>query len=334
MGDPAGVGPELCWRVLDTALLEQIFPVMVGASGVLMEAKQRFAPDLKAKLVEKSELTAALSQDDVDVLIVEASPLEMSQLVEGQGSAATGEASLKAIEVATDLCLDEVVHAMVTAPVSKYAIESSGVKFRGHTEWISMHCGDYDEMMMMSSLEKNLHVGYTSTHVPIKWLSDIITEDIVYRRILQCQALVKEMGLKNTKIGVCGLNPHAGENGLMGVEDAEQISPAIQRAREEGVDCDGPHPSDTLFVPRIRERYGIILAMYHDQGGIPFKMLAFDSGVNHTLGLPIVRTSVDHGTAWDLAWKGEADAGSFREAIKVALLRAKGRLEEMSSTPQ
>ena len=327
MGDPAGVGPELCWRVLTPQVLQRIMPVLVGSSDVLMEAHKVFAPELKVRIVTQSEFEALESFDALaeDALLVNCSDLKVRDICYGQGSAKTGKAALEAISVATDLCLSEKVQGMVTAPVSKFHIESSGVKFRGHTEYISHQCGDFDEMMMMSSLQKKLHVGYASTHVPIAWLTDIITEDLVYRRILQCQELITELDLSNKKIGVCGLNPHAGEDGLLGQEDAQEILPAIQKAREQGIDCDGPHPSDTLFVPSIRDRYGVILAMYHDQGGIPFKMLAFNDGVNHTLGLPIVRTSVDHGTAWDLAWKGTADVGSFSEAIEVAMLRASRR---------
>jgi 4-hydroxythreonine-4-phosphate dehydrogenase len=327
MGDPAGVGPELCWRVLTPDVLQKVLPVLIGSTSILLEAHKKFAPQLTFQTMTPEEFTALKDLESIQsyIIIIESYDLKVTDICYGQGSSKTGEAALAAISLATDLCLKNKVQGMVTAPVSKYHIESSGVKFRGHTEYISHQCGDFDEMMMMSSLRQNLHVGYTSTHVPVAWLTDIITEDLVYRRILQCQELIDELGLPNKKIGVCGLNPHAGEDGLLGEEDTKEVLPAVQRAREQGIDCDGPHPSDTLFVPSIRQRYGVILAMYHDQGGIPFKMLAFNDGVNHTLGLPIVRTSVDHGTAWDLAWQGTADIGSFHEAIEVALVRAKRR---------
>lgn len=327
MGDPAGVGPELCWRVLSPGVLQKVLPVLIGSSDILLEAHRHFAPDLSFQQMSSEEFKALDSLEPIesDVILISSSDLKIADITHGQGNAKTGKSALEAITLATELCIDKKVQGMVTAPVSKFHIESSGVKFRGHTEYISQQCGDFDEMMMMSSLRQNLHVGYASTHVPVSWLTDIITEDLVYRRILQCQELIEDLGLVNKKIGVCGLNPHAGEDGLLGDEDRKEILPAIHKAREKGIDCDGPHPSDTLFVPVIRERYGVILAMYHDQGGIPFKMLAFNDGVNHTLGLPIVRTSVDHGTAWDLAWKGTADVGSFSEAIEVALLRASRR---------
>jgi 4-hydroxythreonine-4-phosphate dehydrogenase len=323
MGDPAGVGPELCWRVWNEELLSTVLPVVIGSVDVLKEAHRRFCPELKFFEMGKEQLmSSGVPQElDAQVILVESGPLGMDDFEFGQGSAITGKASLQSIELATDLCLNEKVAGMVTCPVSKYHIESSGVKFRGHTEWISTQCGDYDEMMMMSSLKQNLHVGYASTHVPVSWLTDIITEDLIYRRIRQCQELVEELDLPSKRIGVCGLNPHAGEDGLLGKEDLEEVLPAISRARDEGIEVDGPHPSDTLFIEPIRERFGVILAMYHDQGGIPFKMLAFNDGVNQTLGLPIVRTSVDHGTAWDLAWRGQAHTGSFKEAIELAVIR-------------
>ena len=327
MGDPAGVGPELCWRSLTASILAKCQPVLVGSADILCEAQRQFAPQLDYKIISETEVNS-FTHSPAQVLIIDATPLKYSDLQKGQVSAVSGAAALRSIALATDLCLNKTVVAMVTAPASKEAIELSGVPFTGHTEWISERCGDCDEMMMMSALAQNLHIGYVSTHVPIARLCEVITQDLVLRRLRQCAQFARELSLKS--IAVCGLNPHAGENGHIGQDELERIIPAMLQAQSEGIYCVGPFPADTLFVPSIRNQYDIVLAMYHDQGGIPFKMLAFEEGVNHTLGLPIIRSSVDHGTAWDLAWKGRAHTGSMIAAIELALMRAKGKLEEMS----
>ena len=327
MGDPAGVGPELCWRSLTSQILRQCQPIMVGSADILLEAHRQFAPQLKFQVVAESEATAEHFADiKAEVVIVDAVKMNYRDLKKGQVTAVSGAAALQSIALATDLCLNQTVVGMVTAPVSKEAIELSGVPFMGHTEWISHRCGDCDEMMMMSALAQNLHIGYVSTHVPLAKLCEVITQDLVLRRIRQCAQFAKELGLKS--IAVCGLNPHAGENGHLGRDELERIIPAMLQAKKEGIFCVGPFPADTLFVPSLRKQYDIVLAMYHDQGGIPFKMLAFEEGVNHTLGLPIIRSSVDHGTAWDLAWQGRAHTGSMVAAIELALMRARGKLEE------
>jgi 4-hydroxy-L-threonine phosphate dehydrogenase PdxA len=163
-----------------------------------------------------------------------------------------------------------------------------------------------------------------TTHVALCELPTIITEELVLKRLQTTWKFLVDSNIEQS-IAVCGLNPHAGENGVLGNEESKHIIPAMEMARKEGIKCEGPYPADTLFIESKRKNYGAILAMYHDQGGIPFKMLSFDHGVNHTLGLPIIRTSVDHGTGWDIAWQGKASPKSLESAIKMAMTLAKAK---------
>jgi len=308
MGDPAGIGPEVCWKGITASLLDQARISVVGVANILNEARDRFAGHLEGRIQE--------------VAVISTPRQDTSGLQRGRPSSISGGLALEAISLSTDLCLENLAQAMVTAPVSKEAIEMAGTPFTGHTEWISSRCGNHDEMMMMSDLSRRLHVGYLTTHVPLKKLPGLVTPNLVERRLRQC--LTFRAQLKDPRpVAICGLNPHAGENGLLGEEEEETIKPTIRKLQEEGLPVEGPFPADTLFVASQREHFSILLALYHDQGGIPFKMLAFDRGVNHTLGLPIIRTSVDHGTAWSIAWQGKASGSSMTAAIEMALLRAK-----------
>lgn len=320
MGDPAGVGPELCWRSLDVEVLERCRVILVGSPSILEAARLRFAPTLSSP---------PLSGDEPQwsgVRIHEVEDLPMAEVPIGRVDGTCGKRALAAIAAATDLCRQGRADAMVTAPVSKEAIEAGGTPFVGHTEFISQRCGDHDEMMMMSDWREKLHVGYATTHLPLGQVASAITPGLLERRCRQSLSFLNSVGLES--LAVCGLNPHAGEGGVLGTEEARVIEPTLERLRDEGLPVHGPFPADTLFVASIRRRYDGILALYHDQGGIPFKMLAFENGVNHTLGLPIVRTSVDHGTAWDIAWQGKASTGSLQAAVDLALRRVDGNWKE------
>ena len=312
MGDPAGVGPEIIAKVNWENIFHKAIPIIYGNRNIIEKAFTNYSNN-SFKIIENNNFEKL---SDHALYFIETDSFDISDLDFGKASKKSGEASLKAIQFATDACIDGLASAMITAPVSKEAIEMTGIYFHGHTEWISNRCGDFDEMMMMSS--DKLNVGYVTTHLPLKELSETIDQNLVFNRIQTLHNFLTD-SKQNTKIAVCGLNPHAGENGVIGNEEIQSIIPAIKKAQSEGIDCKGPFPADTLFIESQRKQYGAILAMYHDQGGIPFKMLAFDHGVNHTLGLPIIRTSVDHGTAWDIAWKGKASASSLEAAIDMAI---------------
>jgi 4-phospho-D-threonate 3-dehydrogenase / 4-phospho-D-erythronate 3-dehydrogenase len=318
MGDPAGIGPEILAKQNWNQITSKAIPIIFGNREILNEAFLAYGDQNLIKLDDFNN--NSLKNDTV--FVYESDNFNLNNLKKGMPSKLSGESSLNAISTATDTCINKNVHAMVTAPVSKEAIEMTGIDFHGHTEWISNRCGDYDEMMMMSS--HDLNVGYVTTHIPLNQLHEKITCELVLRRIESTHRFLLD-SKQNPKIAVCGLNPHAGENGILGDEEIQAIIPAINRAKELGIQCSGPYPADTIFIESQRKKYGAILAMYHDQGGIPFKMLAFDTGVNHTLNLPIIRTSVDHGTAWDIAWKDKASSSSLFKAIEMAITLAESR---------
>lgn len=314
MGDPAGIGPEVCWKGITSELLERCDISIVGDPEILNKARL-FANE-------------SIKSDDSPIQIIPLNSPSIS-LTPGKPSAESGRLALEAISIGTDLCLQGKADAMVTAPVSKEAIEMSGTPFIGHTEWISTRCGNHNEMMMMSDLEQSLHIGYLTTHLPLKKVPSVLSKELVENRLLHCLDFRGQ--LKDPRpIAICGLNPHAGENGLLGEEEIKYFLPVIDKLKQEGHPIEGPFPADTLFISSQRKKYSIILSIYHDQGGIPFKMLAFDHGVNHTLGLPIIRTSVDHGTAWPIAWQGVASSTSMTAAIKLALIRAEAGWKEPS----
>jgi len=315
MGDPAGIGPEICARCISSELLKKSPMLLVGAIDILQQAFKRFGNIQLETLALRDLSNFSYPPDRVGVL--SCSDLNYQDLELGKESRVAGKAAIEAIRTATNLCLNKEAVAMVTAPVSKAAIKMVEKPFCGHTGWIAKLCGCHDEMMLMYS--HKITVGFVTTHLALREVANKISRS----GILHCLRLMHQFLLQNQspllKIGVCGLNPHAGEGGMMGREEQEIIYPALAEARQENIECEGPLPADTLFVPGIRERFAAFLCMYHDQGGIPFKMLAFSEGVNLTLGLPIIRTSVDHGTAWDLAWQGKADCGSMQAAIEMAI---------------
>lgn len=324
-GDPAGIGPEVSLKAARYfAGQSDVQLILLGCGASLAAAAKIFVPELK--LQEVSGKPRQISTDKIATMPLESPGLEPNQ--RGRAGAVGGRLAFEAVQRATDGCLANAFDAMVTAPVSKEAIEMSGQSFHGHTEWIAERCGRLGEEMMTMSHPK-ITVGYVTTHLPLVRVATALEGG----RVLRCIELLCEYVWTSKSDGrpvaVCGINPHAGENGLLGGEDREILLPAIRKAQQGGCKVEGPLPADTLFVPRFRRKYSAILTIYHDQGGIPFKMLAFEDGVNLTLGLPIIRTSVDHGTAWDIAWKGVASATSMIAAIEEALRlslarRAKG----------
>ena len=310
MGDPAGVGPEIILKALsDEQTLALGRWIVVGDRWVLDET----ARSLGIPYLRQDD---ALSVRDLGIL-------KREELVPGQVSAACGRAAVEYVRLATELCLSGEADAMVTAPLNKEAVVMSGRPFSGHTEYIAELCGVTDSRMLLAS--ERLRVVHVTTHVPLRRACQLEVGRILRTIELGYEA-ARGLGLEQPRIGVCGLNPHAGEHGLFGNEDEEVIRPAIEAARDKGIACEGPLAPDTTFLKAARGAYDLVVAMYHDQGHIPMKLLDFERTVNVSLGLPIIRTSVDHGTAFDIAGKNQADPTNMKAAMKLAAVMAANRV--------
>jgi 4-phospho-D-threonate 3-dehydrogenase / 4-phospho-D-erythronate 3-dehydrogenase len=297
MGDPSGVGPEILLKALAEKQIGSDV-VVFGDSGVFRRC---------------SEL---LDLPPLSVPLVEVGPMPLEALVPGQLSSAAGAAARSYVVAATEAALKGDISAIVTLPVNKEAIQKTDPKFSGHTELIGDLCGAPDVTIMLVS--DQLIVTHISTHLSLQQAIQAVTKQRV-EAIVQLTAAALKKLRPNGRIAVAGLNPHAGENGLFGQEEIAIIRPALESCRTKGISVEGPLPPDTLFYLAVRKRrYDAVVCMYHDQGHIPLKLLDFEEGVNVTLGLPIVRTSVDHGTAFDIAWQGKASTRSFVRACEVA----------------
>ncbi|MFO0731834.1 MAG: 4-hydroxythreonine-4-phosphate dehydrogenase PdxA [Nitrospiraceae bacterium] len=315
MGDPAGIGPEVIAKALaDRALGRLCRPVVIGSRSVM----ERTITSLKLRLrVVDGEraLTSMLGPGQVAVLDPLETPLQ--DFAMGVAAAETGAASVAFIKKGVELAMTGRIGGIVTAPINKEAMNMAGYHYPGHTEFL----GDLTRSpeMGMMIVGGPLKIMFTTTHVAIRDLSPMLTTERIAKAIrLAHLGLTRYFGIATPKIGVAALNPHAGEHGLFGDEESTRVAPAVQQARAAGIDASDPQPADTLFGKAARGLYDGIVAMYHDQGLIPLKLVAFGTCVNLTVGLPIIRTSVDHGTAYDIAGKGIAEHGSLLEAVKVA----------------
>ncbi|MHA7808608.1 MAG: 4-hydroxythreonine-4-phosphate dehydrogenase PdxA [Marinobacter adhaerens] len=323
-GEPAGIGPELC---LQLALEARSAGVVVVASRPLLEARAKqmnLAVELRAwQPGESPEMEAGL----LSVLHVDG----CANHEPGTLDTGSGAYVLRTLEVAANGCLSGDFDGMVTAPVHKGVINDAGIAFSGHTEFLQELCG-VDRVVMMLATEE-LRVALVTTHLPLKDVSAAITPERLTQvtRILDAD-LKKFFGVARPRILVAGLNPHAGEGGHLGREEIDTIEPTLEALRAEGISLIGPLPADTLFTPHWLDQADAVLAMYHDQGLPVLKFQGFGRAVNITLGLPIVRTSVDHGTALDLAGTGRADAGSLHTALKVGEQMARCRKSAIEET--
>jgi len=326
MGDPAGVGPEIIARAFaEPAVITSSRPVVIGSAAIMKEALGLVGSPLALHVVRG----IADSRWDAQTLeCLDLGNVEAATLPRGEVSAAAGRAAYDYIERAIRLAQAGEIHGIVTAPVNKEALAAAGVRHSGHTEILAelSHTRDYAMLLM----GKELRVIHVTTHVALRRVPDLVTRDRVLTTIRLAQRTMEGLGKPRARIAVAGLNPHAGEDGLFGDEEKREIVPAITAARGEGMTVIGPIPADTLFSRARGGEFDIVVAMYHDQGHIPVKTLGFEydesrktwtglSGVNVTVGLPFLRVSVDHGTAFDRAWKGTANHESMTEAIEVAV---------------
>jgi len=323
MGDPAGIGPEICLRALRAPVVRRLcVPVLLGDAAILRRVAKRQFAALADGVVSPAEFLALKSVNRP--LIVDCGAIDAAKVKPGKISAACGRASYVYIAQAIKLALRGRIDGVVTAPIHKESLNLSGVKFPGHTEIFTALTKARRSCMMLYS--DKLTVTMATTHIGYGEVPGKLSAERVETVIrLTAEALRRMLG-REPRLGVCGLNPHAGEHGLFGRREEERfVAPAVTRARRSGIEVEGPLVPDAAFTTGQRKKYDAIVTLYHDQGHIPFKMLAFDTGVNLTLGLPIIRTSVDHGTAFDIAWQGKADPGSLYAAIKVAAALAAGR---------
>jgi 4-phospho-D-threonate 3-dehydrogenase / 4-phospho-D-erythronate 3-dehydrogenase len=315
MGDASGVGPEIVLRSFADGSLSTHAagePVVIyGDAQVLSVGAALLGLSVEVDVIVD---TSKALGDRLNVIDLGA--LGPSEFTPGELNGASGAAAQAYVERATRDALAGLVGAIVTMPMNKEATQLSDPTFVGHTEFIAQLCGAEKVTMMLTN--GPLAVTHVSTHCSLRQAIERVTTTRVLDVIELTSSTLRRF-LDAPRIAVCGLNPHAGEHGLFGNEDIDHIVPAIDEARSRGIDASGPHPADTVFFQAVhRHRYDAIVCMYHDQGHGPMKLLAFDTGVNVTLGLPIIRTSVDHGTAFDIAWKGEAFTDSLGHALDYA----------------
>lgn len=333
MGDPAGIGPEITVKALRReSVYQSCRPLVIGDCAVLEEAGRAVGAEGLLLHPVRRASEGAFCPGTVDVLDMGlAAPGDYPV---GEVSARAGAAAFGYVEKAIRLAMAGELDATVTNPINKAAIHLAGYPYSGHTEIYAEHTGCRHYTMML--VHENLRVVHVSTHVSLRQACDLVRKERVLEVIRIAHEACQSMGILRPAIAVAGLNPHAGEGGLFGTEEIEEISPAVQAARAEGMCVEGPIPPDTVFSKARGGMYDIVVAMYHDQGHIPLKVTGFVydegkkrwedvSGVNITLGLPVIRTSVDHGTAFDQAGKGTASEKSLINAIEYAVRLAKGK---------
>lgn len=318
MGDPAGVGPEIIMKALAHAdVYERCRPLVVGDAGRLRQAGEIVGFAGEVRPITGPE-NASFRSGAVDVVDLHVVPPDLPW---GQLSPVAGDAAFRFIERAVQLTTEGKVEAICTAPLNKEALHAGGHFFPGHTEMLAALTGTPEVSMML--MTPKLRVIHVTTHIGLLDAIAKIEPGLVERTIMRGYDALVRSGIGKPRIGVCGINPHAGEHGLFGHgEEEEKIEPAIRAVRARGVDAEGPLPADTLFFRAQRGDFDLVVAMYHDQGHGPVKVMGIEAGVNVTVGLPVVRTSVDHGTAFDIAGQGKADEQSLIEAINQAIALA------------
>jgi len=331
MGDPAGIGAEVAIKALsDPCLYTQCRPIVVGDLKIMADALNFSNVKLDIRGI-KDIAQAKFESGLVDVLDLD--NVDMTKHIYGKVSMDAGRAGFEYIRTAIDLAMNKKVDAVVTGPIHKEALNLAGYLYSGHTEIFADMTNTKDYAMMLT--DGVMHIVHVSTHVSLRKACDMASRERVFAVIRLAHEAMQKLGISQPRIGVAGLNPHCGEHGLFGTEEIKEIGPAIQDARDIGIEAFGPIPADTLFAKVRGRQFDVAVAMYHDQGHIPLKTLGFQlnaetnkwigvSGVNVTLGLPIIRTSVDHGVAFDQAGKGTANPESMRQAIALAVKFAKG----------
>lgn len=310
MGDPSGVGPEIiCKALAELAPDQRLQTIVIGDPLFLTRAN-----DLLKTGLEFGPAFTELALGMVP--LVKISNESCDEATPGKVSAGGGERAFRCITRAVELCQDGSIEVMVTAPLNKAALHLAGHHYDGHTGLLTYLARARQSFMLLTS--KKLSTIHVTTHVSMREATERITKERVLATIIAGNEHLKQMGIEQPRIAVAGLNPHCGEGGIFGKEDIEQIEPAVASASKQGIDVQGPIPGDTVFYRAVKGEFDLVVSQYHDQGHAPIKLLAFDTAVNVSLGLPLRRTSVDHGTAFDIAWTGKADHHNMLTAIDYA----------------
>ena len=315
MGDFNGIGPEIILTSLRSDKIKyRCIPFIIGSIDVF----EYYASRYRLKIMFKEIDTLPRKNFEGIVPIFHINKFQKPKINPGKISRESGQFAGDAIFIAANLAKRKLIDGIVTAPVSKSGLQLGGYRFHGQTEMFSDFCKVKDHLMLFTA--KNMKVGLATIHLPLNQVSKKISKDEIFKKIkILHYSLKKDFAIQNPKIAVLGINPHAGEDGLLGVEENNIIKPAIQKAQRLKINAEGPFSADAFYGKYFFKNYDAVLAMYHDQGLIPFKLFNFNSGVNVTAGLPIVRTSPDHGTAFDIAGKGVSNPDSMIEAIRVAV---------------
>ena len=320
MGDPCGIGPEIIAKLYaDAAPLPPT--LLLGDEGIIKRAIRLLALPLTMRVIDSPEYFQSAS-NTINVISLSRLPEDIPF---GQLDARAGKAAYDYIRAGIDLALQKRIRAVVTAPINKEAMRLADIHYPGHTEILADFSGTKDFAMML--MNNDLRVILVTIHVSLREAIEQVTMESELRTIRLAHHAMTQLGIARPRIAVAGLNPHAGEHGLFGSEDEAIVKPAIQQAKGEGIEASGPWPGDTVFMNARQGRFDIVVAQYHDQGLIPVKYLGVDEGVNITVGLPFVRTSVDHGTAFDIAGTGKASHASLRVAVEQAAMLAQSPLE-------
>jgi 4-hydroxythreonine-4-phosphate dehydrogenase len=321
MGDPSGIGPEIIVKALsDSRIYELCRPVVFGDPGALILYKGKKRVPAVREIIHPSEAQGKPRQID----LVAVCNLQPDVLTPGIPNTAGGTAMVDCILTAVDLAGRKELAAVVTCPISKTLMHEAGYAYEGHTQLIASRTRCRDFVMMLAGAK--LRVALVTIHCALKEVPVLLSKENIFKTIrITAKALEQDFGILRPRLAVAGLNPHAGEKGLFGKEEEELIVPAIRKAKTQGYRVEGPFPADSLFCKAAGGEFDAVVSMYHDQGLIPLKLLHFSDAVNVTLGLPIVRTSVDHGTAYDIAGKDLADPSSLNAAIRMAVQMAKNR---------
>ena len=323
MGDPCGVGPEVILKALSSQEIGSAAGfVIIGCYNIMRDVADSLSMGKKFQLLRLDSISLNVDRDSINnINVLDLDNVSAKDAISHKVLANSGRASVEYIMKGLELAMDGGIDAIVTAPISKEAVKMADFEFAGHTELLKEKTAAENVVMLMAG--KGLRVSFVTTHLAVKDVFRFINRESVFSTIQATATGLKNLfGIAEPKIAVCGLNPHCGDGDRFGTEERDAIIPAIERAQGMGIDCTGPLSSDTVFNKALNGEFDVVVVQFHDQGTIPIKMHAFDSGVNITLGIPIIRTSPTHGTAFDIAGKGCAGPGSMIEAIKTAVMMA------------